>query len=339
MSACITDLVATLESNSSSVDSMKVVQIDDLCTSFTLDVIGKTMFSVDFESMLSGHPFAINFQTYMELAYQHAVNPMSRLLHPTSNFNRSRAAKYLHSFVDQIIANRISLRNSTSAQGKGAKDLLDLLLDAQDPASGVGLTSEEVKDQAITFVSHTLAFAIALIATHPHVGARIRQELDEVLGDGKTVDKYEQAAKLPYLTAVIKETLRMYPIVPELNRVLSEDTNIGGYDVPKGTRVLLGIIALHYNPQVWKNPTSFDPERFLQNEDNDVAGFFAHTPFGYGRRSCIGQNFAMLELRMALAALVRRFDFALLPLTSISVKQTITLKPGDGLKMTVWPRR
>jgi len=226
-----------------------------------------------------------------------------------------------------------------------SQDLLDLLLDAHDPSSGVGLTKQEVIDQVVTFffaghetTAHTLTFATALLARHPHITTKVREEIDSVLGPHGKVT-YDDVHKFPYLTAVIKETLRMYPIAPELTRELSEDTTIGGHKVPKGTRLHLGIMALHYNDQVWDQPNVFDPDRFLHSKDEESSGYgiYGHIPFGFGRRSCIGQNFALMELRIVLTTLLRHFSFEHLPIVPLTVKQSLTLKPKDGLMMTVWP--
>jgi len=327
--------------------------MDHLFSCVTLDVIGYTMFSVDFESVLSGdNLFAQSLMIYLEEVTQKNLNFLHPYLHPTSSFRVARAAKYMTDFVDSVVSGRVAERTKEEYNPSQAKDLLDLLLDAHEPTSGVGLTKQEVTDQVMTFLiaghettAHTCSFTIAMLARHPHVLAKVREEIHRVLGPVPAKMTYDDMHKFPYLTAVIKEVLRMYPAAPEPPRLLKEDTVIRGHKIPKGTRLILGLLAIHYSEQIWDRPNTFDPDRFLHGgagDENDAGdsggrGLYNYMPFGFGRRSCIGQSFVLLELRIILTTLLQHFDFAHIPIIPLSVKQVITLKPKDGLMMTVWP--
>jgi len=278
---------------------------------------------------------------YVETAFRHLVNPLSWILHPTSGFVRASAGKYLHKYVNDMIAERQKLRENAATE---AKDLVDLLLDARD-ADGQGLSHEEIRDQILTFLiaahetsAHTLAMTISNIAIYANVAAKVQEELHQVFGNSDRKTEYEDTFKMPYLSAVIKETLRMYPTAPDVYRVATQDTELGPYKIPKGAEINIAMMGVHYNPNVWENPTIFTPERFLNTDESDAAASSgSFVGFGYGRRSCIGQNFAMLEMRLVLSTLLRKFHFAHIPLSPVILTQSITLKPRS-LVMTAWAR-
>jgi len=178
-----------------------------------------------------------------------------------------------------------------------------------------------------------------MMATRPDLTAKIREELDTVLGpDPNAKIDSENSGRLLYLTAFIKEVMRMHPVSPEFARRLTADAVIGGYNIPKGTTLLLATIAQHHDPQIWDQPTVFNPDRFFHSANKDAAGTSrVYFPFGYGKRTCIGQNFALLEMRLILATLIRNFNFALLPMEPLTVEHKIIYRPKRGLRMTVWP--
>lgn len=339
MHLCADHLVEKLRTLTSSKQFQNYVDMDEIFMRSALDCIGRTMFSIDFQALDTDSEITDHIQTYLSEAFQQAVNSVHWITHPLSLMKRKRSAQFLIGYVDAIINSRAELRKTQHSHE--SRDLLDLLFDAHD--NSLVLSKKEIRDQVFTFMfaghettAHTLAFALANIAQHPNVAKKIREELDQTIGTDPTA-KIGHEHKLPYLNAVIKETLRMYPIAPSIPRILAEDRVVGGHLLPAGTRVAISLCALHYNPQVWDNPTVFDPERFLTLNDATSANFFAHSPFGHGRRSCLGQHFAMMEMRIFLGSLMRNFDFALTPLAGVIVKQNFTFRPKDGLKTTVWP--
>ena len=164
--------------------------------------------------------------------------------------------------------------------------------------------------------SITLDWAMAELLANPHVLAKLRAELDQVVGRERCV-KHSDIAQLPYLEAVVKETFRKHPPVALIPRAMhSETCTVGGYKIPKGTRLILNVWAIGHDPEVWKEPEVFMPERFLVPGANqvDVKGHhFELLPFGAGRRICPGMRMGMGIVQLTLASLVHSLEWELPP--------------------------
>ncbi|KZS02129.1 Uncharacterized protein APZ42_000953, partial [Daphnia magna] len=144
-----------------------------------------------------------------------------------------------------------------------------------------------------------LAFTwfLYLISRHPDKQKLLMEELSIVFGDSDRPCTVQDLAELKYLECCIKETLRLYPSAPFILRRLPEDVEIGGYILPKGVTIGMLIYGMHHNPQVYPDPEEFKPERFFP--ENSVGRHpYAFIPFSAGPRNCIGQKFAMLELKV-----------------------------------------
>lgn len=205
------------------------------------------------------------------------------------------------------------------------------------------MTDEEVRDQVLIFLlaghettSTALTFTLHLLGRHPEIQERVRTEVADVLGDARPTAASLQL--LPYTTAVLKEAMRLYPSAPFTGRLTAEDSNIGGYAVPAGSDVVLSVWTIHRRPDLWPDPLTFDPTRFLGDERRNR---YAWVPFGAGPRACIGQHFSMLESAATLAQLVRAFDFAAPAGTTdhLPVGSGITLYPLEPVLSEVTPLR
>ncbi|CAN1274256.1 Cytochrome P450 81Q32 [Linum perenne] len=137
-----------------------------------------------------------------------------------------------------------------------------------------------------------MEWAMSLLLNHPHILTKARVELDDVVGNNRLVDESDYP-KLPYLQSIISETLRLYPVAP-----------LGGYDIPKGTMLMANTWAIHRDPNVWDDPTTFRPERHLGVTD-DACKLI---PFGMGRRACPGARLANRVVSLALGALIQCFE-------------------------------
>lgn len=151
----------------------------------------------------------------------------------------------------------------------------------------------------------TLEWAISHLLNHPEVLEKARIELEAEVGEERLVEEAD-VARLPYLKCVISETLRLSPAAPMLlPHVASDDCSVGGYDVPRGTMLLVNAWAIHRDPNLWTDPMSFRPERF-ENEEADARKLIA---FGMGRRACPGAGLAQRTVGLTLAALIQCFDW------------------------------
>ncbi|XP_019265703.1 PREDICTED: cytochrome P450 76C1-like [Nicotiana attenuata] len=156
-------------------------------------------------------------------------------------------------------------------------------------------------------------WVITELLNNPGIMAKVQQELKHVVGMNNTVEE-SHLLKLHYLDAVLKETLRLHPALPLLlPKRPSQSATVGGYTILEGTKVFLNVYAIHMDPQVWENPTKFQPERFLSRSTNlnYTGNNFKYLPFGSGRRICAGLPLAEKMLMFVLASLLHSFDWKL----------------------------
>jgi cytochrome P450 len=190
--------------------------------------------------------------------------------------------------------------------------ILKMLTAAKDEA-GAGLTDQEVNDEILTLLmaghettATTLAWALYHLATSQAAQQRLFVELSESFPDG-VVDP-DRAGKLPYLTAVINETMRLTPIAVVVTRQLREAATLAGHHLPAGTTVGASAYVAHRS-RAWERPDEFEPERFLAGSPSPFVFF----PFGGGTRRCVGAEFARHELAIVLGQLILRREFGLVP--------------------------
>ena len=203
------------------------------------------------------------------------------------------------------------------------QDLTDALLkakkEAEDEDSSVKefltdenliMTMAEVFIAGLETTGSTLCWALLYLIHNPKVQQMVHQELDQVIG-AERLPELEDKKNLPYLEATITETLRLSSLVPlSVPHKTTVDTTLQGYSIPKGTTVLMNLWSLHHNPEIWDDPDAFRPERFLDEEGNFVppkADRFL--PFSAGRRVCLGESLARIELFLVLARLLHSFKF------------------------------
>ena len=232
----------------------------------------------------------------------------------------------------------IEARRKTGA--KSPPDLLDLLLDGEDPETKRQMNTEELRDNLLTFIvaghettALTLAWSLYLCAFDPAVQDRLAEEAQRVLNGGiasaATVDD------LPFTEQVVKEALRLYPPAAFISRTAQDaDTLCGREILPKDT-VMLPIYALHRNRLLWDHADYFDPDRFAPGKEYDRYQFL---PFGDGPRICIGMQFAMIEAKIILATLISRFRFELVEWQVPRPEMILTLRPEGGVHLKITPR-
>lgn len=171
---------------------------------------------------------------------------------------------------------------------------------------------------AIETTLWSIEWAIAEVVNHPTVQQKIREELNKTLGDQPLTES--NLNMLPYLQAVVKETLRLHSPIPLLVPHMNlEEAKLGGYTIPKGSKVVVNAWWLQNNPEMWRDPEEFRPERFLEEEtqvDATVGGGkvdFKFLPFGVGRRSCPGIILALPILGLIVGKLVKDFELVTPP--------------------------
>ncbi|MBV9126495.1 MAG: cytochrome P450 [Verrucomicrobia bacterium] len=237
--------------------------------------------------------------------------------------------------VDGIVE-RILARRHAQGQAGGGSDLLALLLQARDPETGDTLSDQQLRNETVTLLlaghettATAIQWTLLLLAQNPAVAFRLRQELDAVLGD--RIPKFDDLARLPFLNAVLNESLRLYPPIWIIERRAIDDDTIGGYRIPAGSSVVVCPFTLHRHPASWQQPEAFQPERFLNRQVNERN---AYLPFGSGPHTCVGVHFALLEARLIVAMICQGFTLHLAGDTPpVQPDPGITLRLRSGLHL------
>jgi cytochrome P450 len=154
-------------------------------------------------------------------------------------------------------------------------------------------------------------WAISELLKKPEVIAKATEELDRVIGRGRWVTEKDMPS-LPYVDAIVKETMRLHPVAPLLvPRLAREDTTVAGYDIPTGTRVLVSVWSIGRDPELWDAPEEFMPERFLGSKLDVKGQDYELLPFGSGRRMCPGYSLGLKVIQVSLANLLHGFTWSL----------------------------
>ena len=235
---------------------------------------------------------------------------------------------------------RLADRAIESRRHEGPKqvpDLLDLLLEGEDPKTGRKMTTSELRDNLLTFIvaghettALTLSWALYLCAFDPEVQSAARAEAQAVLGNRAATAS--DVVSLPLVRRIIDEALRMYPPAAFLSRTAQAKDELCGREVLPGDTVILPIYALHRHHKLWNEPDRFDPSRFM---DHKAIDRFAYLPFGDGPRICIGASFALQEAVIILATLLARYRFAAVPGKDPKPVMILTLRPEGGVWLSV----
>jgi cytochrome P450 len=241
-----------------------------------------------------------------------------------------RARRDLSAVLDRLVARRRARAP--------VDDLLGHLLSARRP-EGCPLHAQDLDAEGVTMLlaghettASAMAWALGLLSRHPGVRRRLQEELATVLGD-RPITAADLPA-LPWLDAVVKETLRLYPPAWILSRSALVDLDVAGHHVPAGGFVFVPIHALHRHPTYWDDPEGFDPQRWLDGRGEAARKAGMYLPFGAGQRRCVGEHLANLEARIALATILRRVSPALLAGQELVPEASVTLRPKGGLWMS-----
>jgi cytochrome P450 len=246
---------------------------------------------------------------------------------------RRNAVSELNDVINGIVRER---RNSSQPR----EDLLGSLLQARD-AEGRPMRDAQLRDEVMTLFlagHETTAIALSwtcfLLTQNPHVEARLVEELRAVLGDREP--RPEDLPRLRYMEMVLKEAMRLYPAVWGIGRKALANCEIGGYRIAAGTNIFIFQWLTQRDPRFFPDPETFDPERW--REDPVRSGKiprFAYFPFGGGPRVCVGASFAMIEATLLLATILQKVHLELVPGHPVEPVASVTLRPKNGIRVTV----
>lgn len=253
-----------------------------------------------------------------------------------------RACQIAHDHTDEVIRQRKAAlqdeKEKKKIQQRRHLDFLDILLGARDE-SGIKLSDADLRAEVDTFMfeghdttTSGISWFLYCMALYPEHQQLCREEVRGILGDRDSF-QWDDLAKMTYLTMCMKECFRLYPPVPQVYRQLSKPvTFVDGRSLPAGSLISLHIYALHRNSNVWPDPEVFDPLRF---SPENTAGRhpFAFMPFSAGPRNCIGQQFAMNEMKVVTALCLLRFEFSLDPSKMPIKMPQLILRSKNGIHL------
>ncbi|NXM73458.1 CP4B1 protein, partial [Serilophus lunatus] len=252
------------------------------------------------------------------------------------------ACNLAHTHTDEVIKERKMLLSNEKELDKVQKkrhlDFLDILLCSKD-SNGVGLSDEDLRAEVDTFMfeghdttASGISWLFYCMSLHPEYQQRCREEIQGILGDRDTIE-WEDLGKMTYTTMCIKESLRLFPPVPSVSRQLSKPITFpDGRSLPAGCQVALNIFGIHRNRDVWEDPEVYDPLRFSP-EKSAQRHSHAFLPFSAGPRNCIGQQFAMNEMKVALALTLLHFELRPDPSKLPIMIPQIILRSSNGIHL------
>lgn len=309
-----------------------VIDIAAEMTRLTLQIVSLALFSVDISQ--ESDALGKAFRTALAYVYFRLTSPLAApvWLPTPRNFKFRQAKQTLNRIVLDIIQSRRHDRTEHH-------DLLSMLLTAQDAETQTGMSDRQLQDEVITLINaghETTATALAwtwyVLGTHPHILTRIENEINTELGT--EAPSFETLPRLDYTGRVFDESLRLYPpgigLAP---RMALERDELQGFAIPKGAIININSYLTSRHRQYWDDAEQFDPDRFLA--DQSTRHKYAYLPFGAGPHVCIGKNFALMEAKTILAAIIQKFRISLVPNQPIEIDPRFTLRPRYGIKVTI----
>ncbi len=312
-------------------DQGQVLHMDTEMTQLTMSIIGRAMFGIDLSDEMSevGRAFQEAFAFIPQRNLHPLPLPLTWPLPQHRRFNRNLQ------IIEQFIAARI-------AEGRRQPNddtLLGILLRAKDEETAAPMSAQQLRDEVVTLffagfetTARSLTWAWYCLGRYPEVAAKLTAEVDQVLGNRRPV--LEDLFKLRYTRMVVDEVLRVYPPTPLLGRQTLEDDVIGGYAIPARSMVIPMPYLVHRHPSAWHDGDRFDPERFAA-EAVEQRPKFAYIPFASGPRVCLGNNFALLEMVLALAMVAARYRLELASATELLPEYTGTIRPNHPVMIKI----
>jgi cytochrome P450 len=301
----------------------------------TLKIIGRTLFTVEWEERLAVLAEAVATLIDDVGRLMGTLFAMTNKIEPARNRRIANALRVLDQEVLRVIEER---RRSE----KPFDDLLAALLAYRDGETGAGLDDRQMRDEFVTMLlaghvttGNMLAWTWYLMSQHPKVEQRLQEELYRTLGG--RLPTVQDLPKLQYTRMVLQESLRIYPPVWFIARKALEADRFGPHRIAPGATVVVSPYVIHRHPRYWPAPEQFKPERFspLSPPDREPPIYF---PFGEGQHVCIGTHFALLEGALVLATITQRYRLRPIPHRPVEPDPSLTLQIRGGLPMTIEER-
>ncbi|KAI3816389.1 hypothetical protein L1987_16083 [Smallanthus sonchifolius] len=311
---------------------------------FSGDVISRTAFGTSYEEGRKIFQLQQELAELVVKANQSIYIPGSRFLPTKSNKRMKETEQEMRALLRNIIYKRITMMKS---EGTHNNDLLGILLSSSDQEikehgnSRFGLSIDDIIEECKIFylagqetTAVLLVWTMVLLSSYMKWQARARQEVLDIFGDKKP--NIEGLSRLKIMNMILNEVLRLYPSVVVIGRQVHEETKVGNITLRAGTHIQLNNLLMHNDQDLWgEDAKEFNPDRFSEGIVKATKGQSSYFPFGGGPRICIGQNFAMLETKMALVMILQRFSFELSPSYSHAPRMILTLQPQFGAHLII----
>ncbi|KAK4757011.1 hypothetical protein SAY87_007138 [Trapa incisa] len=318
------------------------VDVSEWFQDLTEDIITRTAFGIIYEEGKAIFKLQAQQMVLAAEAFQKVFIPGYRFFPTRRNIYSWKLDREIKKSLVELIDRRKSkalegaeLEAEEEVDG-GPKDLLGLMIGASTQ-SNAGVSVNDIVEECKAFffagkhsTSNLLTWTTVLLAMHPGWQEAAREEIFRVCGTRHLPNK-DDVVKLKTLSMIVSEALRLYPPVIAMIRRARADAELGGYKIPRGTEILIPILALHHDQSIWgSDANEFNPARFTEGLARASKHPFSLIPFGLGVRNCIGQNLAILQAKLALAIILGKFRFRLSPKYQHAPTVLMLLYPQHG---------
>ncbi|NAS32116.1 cytochrome P450 [Flavobacteriaceae bacterium R38] len=331
LNALIATIEKTIDVELKKTPTNEFVDIYPQMSNMAFQVVAKSLFSVSMYSEMS------RLQHITEVAQKMLIKELRQPYKKWWFYFSGQIQKNIEltnearTILNTIIQDRKSSQESYD-------DLLDMLLNARYD-DGNPMSNKQLIDEILILftaghetTANALTFTLALLALHPEIQEKVFQEVKDT--EEQQLEALEKLSALSYTRQCIEEAMRLYPPAYITDRVSIEDDEYNGIKLDKGTLVLISFYELHRNGDFWESPDKFNPDRFSADKKKTYSDWYF--PFGAGPRMCIGNNFAMYEMILAISETIRRYKVSTNQ-SSIEIKPLITLRP-DNAQLKFEPR-
>ncbi|KMQ88037.1 cytochrome p450 9e2 [Lasius niger] len=334
----------------------RIMDIKDVFTRYTNDVIATCAFGITVDSMRSPkNEFYVygkkattfNSISFLKICIFRSLPWLAQLL--KLRLIRAKLANFFQDLIETTIKTR-------DEKGIVRPDMLQMMMDSRGKEGKAGLSIEDMVSQAFVFflagfdsTATLMCFAAHELAVNQEIQKKLQNEIDQVLEESNGQVPYDMVNNMEYLDAVINEALRMYPVAAAMDRVCVKEFELPPtlpgmkpFIIKKGAAIWIPIYGLHHDPQYFEEPEKFDPERFLGERKRESLNSGAYLPFGLGPRMCIGNRFALMETKVLLFHLLARCDLKTCEKTPLPLKLAkdgFSMKPEGGFWLNVSPRK
>ncbi len=310
------------------------VELSGEMVRLALDALGRSVLGFDARASLDRMNEAILTVSSSLLRQSPTLLPLWLPLPQHRRFRRA-----IRQF-DELFYSVIRERRAAQSRGTTASDVLSLMLQAEDDR-GEPMSAQAVRDETLTIyfagfetTSTALGWALHALSQHPDAERRLHDEVDRELGDD--LPTAEIVERLTYTEMVVRETLRLYPSLAMIPKDVQEDDEIAGYRVKRGSIVVVSPHLTQRHPDIWPDPERFDPERHAPGQA-ERRHRFSWFPFGSGPHVCLGAAFALMEMKIAIAMIARRYRLRLV--APVQPADRLLPQPMGGIRMRLEPRR